>query len=94
MKFVQIVEFKTSKIDEMQALGRDYEAAGGGGSGALICADRDNAGRYFVIAQFESHEAAMENSSRPETQALAAKMGELSDGPPTFYNLDLLETIG
>ena len=33
----------------------------------------------------------MENSNSPETQAFAAKMAELCDGPATFYNLDLLE---
>ena len=94
MEFVQIVEFNTSRIDEMKDLGRKYEEEGGGGAGAMVCADRDNAGRYFIIATFDDYDAAMKNSEDPKTQELAAKMQELADGPPTFYNLDLLERIG
>ena len=95
MKFVQIVEFKTSRIDEVAALGREYqEAGGGGGNTGTICADRDNPGTYLVIAKFDSSEAAMANSDAPETQALAAKMAELSDGPPSFRNLDVIEELG
>jgi hypothetical protein len=33
----------------------------------------------------------MENSKRSDTSEFAAKMMELCDGAPTFYNLDLLE---
>jgi quinol monooxygenase YgiN len=95
MTFVQIVEFKTSRIDEMRERGRRFqeETGGGGSTSAIVCADRDNEGRYFIIAQFPSYEEAMKNSEAPETQALAADMAKLGDGPPTFYNLDLLETF-
>ena len=94
MKFVQIVEFQTSKIDVVTALGREYrESGGGGGNSAIICADRDNPGHYMVIATFDDYEAAMKNSEAPETQELAGKMAELADGPPVFYNLDLLEEV-
>jgi hypothetical protein len=44
----------------------------------------------MVIAEFESYELAMENSARPETDAFAKKMAEMTDGPPTFGNYDLL----
>ncbi|MGH9222900.1 MAG: hypothetical protein ACRD2W_03670 [Acidimicrobiales bacterium] len=95
MKFVQIVEFKTSKIDEMQARGKRYEEeTGGGGSSAIVCEDRDNAGTYLIIATFDSYEEAMKNSEAPETQALAADMMALSDGPPTFRNLDVIDELG
>ena len=94
MKFVQIVEFETSQIDEMRARAKRYEEeTGGGGSAAMICADRDNPGRYLVVATFDSYEQAMENSEAPETQALAADMASLSNGPPTFRNLDLLDEL-
>ncbi|MCA1842427.1 MAG: hypothetical protein LC792_04420 [Actinobacteria bacterium] len=94
MEFVQIVEFNTSRIDEMKDLGRKYEEAGGGGAGVMICRDRDNEGRYFIIASFDDYDTAMKNSEDPKTQELASKMQELADGPPTFYNLDLLERMG
>lgn len=94
MKFVQIVEFKTDKIDEMAARGRQYEQETGGGGTAMVCADRDNPGTYLIIATFPSYEEAMANSEKPETQALAADMAALADGPPIFRNLDLREEPG
>ena len=56
---------------------------------AMVCKDRDNPNRYFSIIEFPSYEEAMRNSNLPETSAHAAKMEELTEGPPTFYNLDL-----
>jgi hypothetical protein len=98
--FVQIVEYRTSKPDEVRALSEDYrksrESAGDGSTAparAMTCGDRDDAGRYFTIVEFESPEAAMENSSRADTTEFAKKMMELCDGPPTFRNLDLLDTM-
>ena len=32
----------------------------------------------------------MENSQREDTSAMAGRMAELMDGPPTFRNLDVL----
>jgi hypothetical protein len=33
----------------------------------------------------------MENSELPETQASAQEYRKLSDGPPVFYDLDIVE---
>ena len=65
MGFVQVIEFRTSKIDEMRRIGEMWEAAAGGESRArrrVMCEDRDNPGRYFIIVFFDSYDAAMENS--------------------------------
>jgi hypothetical protein len=94
MGFVQIIEFRSSKIDEMRALGDEWEKAAAGTSKAqrrVMCADRDDPGRYFNIVFFDSYEDAMENSGLPVTQDFSQKMMALGDGPPTFYNLDVLE---
>lgn len=96
MEFVQIVEFSTSRIDEVRKLSDDFQAQmgedpGGAGSRAVITADRDTPGRYLVIAQFPSYEEAMANSNRPEVSAFAQAMAELCDGPPTFRNLDVID---
>jgi len=96
MEFVQIVEFTTTRIDELRKLSDDFQAKmgnqpGGAGSAVVITADRDTPGRYLVIAQFPSYETAMENSNRPEVSAFSQAMGELCDGPPTFRNLDVIE---
>jgi hypothetical protein len=45
----------------------------------------------MVIVFFDSYESAMENSNLPETNEFSQKMMELLDGPPTFYNLDVVE---
>jgi quinol monooxygenase YgiN len=93
--FVQIIEFRSSRIDEIRALADEYSAQRQAGAGVRgnVCADRDNPGRFFNVVEFESYEAAMENSNRPETSEFASKMAELCDGPPTFYNLDVIETM-
>jgi hypothetical protein len=90
--FVQIIQFRTSKFDEMQALidkfreqtqGRRTTVRG------MSCRDRDNQGQFFNIIEFPSYEAAMKNNELPETAALAEELQKLADGPPTFYNLDV-----
>jgi quinol monooxygenase YgiN len=94
--FIQIIEFRTSRWDELQALAQEFEdsrnqAAASGASPTKIhvVGDRDDPGRFLNIVEFESYEAAMENSNRPETGEFAARMQALCDGPPTFHNLDV-----
>ncbi len=93
--FVQIVEFKTSRIDEVQALVEERRPQMEVGSTVLrliATADRDRPGYYLTIIEFDSHESAMENSTRPETSEFSAAMAKLCDGPPKFYNLDVWQT--
>jgi hypothetical protein len=48
---------------------------------------------YFPsIVEFDSYEAAMEASNRPETQEFFGRLSQLMDGPPKFYNLDVVDT--
>lgn len=93
MAFVQIIQFRSSKFDEMRALGDEWAAADSGGTTqrVLMCQDRDNPGQYFNIAFFDSYEVAMEHSNNPLTQEFAGRMAALGDGPPTFFNLDVVE---
>jgi hypothetical protein len=94
MAFVQIIEFRTSKFDEMRKLEEEWEAAAGPESTArrvITGADREDPGRYLQVVFFDSYESAMENSNLPVTQEFAQKMMALSDGPPTFYNLDVVD---
>lgn len=92
MGFVQIIEYRTSRPDEIDALLDEWEETSEGvrtAARGLQCADRDNPGTYLSIVEFPSYEAAMENSNRPETTAFAERMQKLCDGPPTFRNLDV-----
>jgi hypothetical protein len=89
--FVQIIEFQTSRPDEVKALGEQYrDRDPGTARRSTVTADRDRPGYYLNIVEFDSYESAMENSNRPETAEFAAKMMELCDGPPKFYNLDVV----
>jgi hypothetical protein len=92
-KFIQIIEYKTSKIDEVQALADKWLAATEGrrtASDGTVTEDRDARGTYLEIIEFPSYEAAMKNSELPETQEIAAQLTALCDGPPTFRNLDVV----
>lgn len=95
MGFVQIIEYKTSRIDELRALvdkhRGDLEA--GFAIRGTATKDRDREDTYLNIVEFESWEKAQENSARPETSAFAQEMMALCDGPPRFYNLDVVDTF-
>ena len=95
MAFVQTVTFKTSRIDEMKRLLDEFNEQQGdaqvrGFRGTKLLRDRDNEDAFLVLADFVSYDLAMENSARPETDAFAKRMAEMSDGPPTFGNYDLI----
>ncbi len=94
--FIQIIEFQTSQLDEVEALGREIRDRLDDGRPSspkrgTIAADRDRPGYYLNIVEFDSHEAAMENSSRPEVGEFAARLAKLCGSPPKFYNLDVRE---
>jgi hypothetical protein len=90
--FLQIVVYSTSRIDELRAAGKKFGAGSAAGPNrVIICANRDTPNRYATLVEFDSYEAAMENSNRPETGEFAAVMASLCDGPPGFRNLDVLE---
>ena len=94
MAFVQVIEFRSSRIDEMEGVVDEWEKATEGKRQArrrVLCKDRDIPGRYLNVVFFDSYEEAMENSSLPETDALSKKLMGLADGPPTFYNLNVLD---
>ena len=93
MAFIQIIEYKTNRIDELNAaLDGWLEKTKGkrAASRGTQSRDRDADDTYVQIIEFPSYEAAMANSNLPETGEFAAQLAELCDGPPTFSNLDVL----
>jgi quinol monooxygenase YgiN len=98
--FIQVIEFESSRYDEMQQMIQEMQAArqaedpdGPGPRRATAAQDRDRPGHYIHMVEFASYEEAMANSQHPETQKFAAKLAELADGPPKFYNLDVLDVM-
>ena len=93
MKFTQIIEFTTSRIDEFNARLDAWKDATEGRRiphRAVLRSDRDEANTYLLVVEFSSYETGMDNSGRPETGEFAAFLGELSEGPLKFRNLDVL----
>jgi hypothetical protein len=93
MKFIQVIEYTTSRFDEVDAMvdrwveqtqGRRTPSSGYTGR------DRDDPNRYVDVVVFPSYEEAMRNNDLPETRALAEQWGKLCDGEPTFRNLDVV----
>jgi hypothetical protein len=96
-RFIQIIEFSTSRYDEVQKLSEEFRAERASAGvdvhpiRVTTTVSRDDPNRYVTMAEFGSYGDAMRNSGLPETQKFAASMMELCDGPPTFHNLDVLE---
>ena len=93
MKFVQIIEFKTSKYDEIDKLMDEWMAASAGKrtpTHEISGKDRDQPDTYLQIVEFPSYEEAMRNSDMPETAQFSARIEALCDGPPIFRNLDVV----
>jgi len=92
MRFMQIIEFQTDRIDDFFAT-FDAVIAKTEGSvphRALVQKDRNAARTYLLTVEFETHELALANSSRPEVGEFAASLFEMCDAPPTFRDLDVL----
>jgi len=87
--FIQVIQAKSSKRDEVRALTDEWAELPNEGPGFLggTYGFTDD-GDFIGVIRFESKEQAMANSARPETDAMAKRMAELMDGPPTFYDCD------
>jgi quinol monooxygenase YgiN len=97
MKFVQLMELRSSNVDEIQKLQTEWEQATEGKRTlrkALVGRDRNDPERHVVIAIFDDYDSAMANSSLPETAAFAEKQAQLLSGPPTFTDLDIIDERG
>ena len=93
MKFAQIIEFTTSRIDEFYANLDAWMARSEGHRiphRAVLHRDRDGDGVYLLMVEFSSYEQGMQNSSRPETSEFAAFLSDISEAALTFRNLDVL----
>jgi hypothetical protein len=94
MAFVQIIEFRTSDIEGVRRIDEEWRRATEGRRTVrreLLARDHSDPDRYFAVVFFDSYESAMANSSLPETKASAEQYMKVSDGPPVFHDLDILE---
>jgi hypothetical protein len=93
VRFAQIIEFTTRRIDEFNARFDEWMARSDGHRiphRAVLRRDRDIQDRYLLMVEFASYEQGMENSCRAETGEFAAFLAGFSDGALAFRNLDVL----
>ncbi len=96
MTFIQLIEFSTSRVTEIEELVDQWISQTQGRRLArrgTTTADRDRPGVYVQIVEFPSYEEAMANSQLPETAEMAQRLGKLCDGPPVFRNLDVRRVV-
>ena len=88
--FIQIIQGRCSRQDEMRALGdrwlREVAPQAPGWLGGTYGFTDD--GEMIAVIRFESREAATANSQRPEQQAFWSEMEKLYDGPVEFHDCD------
>ena len=97
MTFVQLIEMRSQKIEELQKLEAEWEKATEGKRTlrkSIVARDRNDPSRHFVIAFFDDYDSAMVNSNLPETQEFGERQSALLDAPPVFTDLDVVEERG
>jgi hypothetical protein len=97
MKFVQILEFKTTNLDAMLELDAKWRTATEGkrtATSVVKTLDRDRPETYLWIIEFPSYEAALRNNELAATQEISREMMKHAEGEPTFRNLDVMEEEG
>ncbi len=93
MRFVQIIEYQTSRPDEITKIMDEWMAATEGKrtpTREITGRDRDHSGSYLQIVEFPSYDDAMRNSALPETSQFAERIQALCEGPAVFRNLDVV----
>jgi hypothetical protein len=95
-RFVQLIEFQTTRIDEVRALERqwrDVTEGAGTATSMSVTKDRDRHNRYVWMIEFPSHEHAARSDELEETRYIAEQLMKLADGPAVFRNLDVLDGL-
>jgi hypothetical protein len=94
MEFIQLIECRTDRYDDLMALEQEWRAATEGRRTlrrTIVARDRNDPKRHVVLAFFDDYESAMVNSELPETGEFGRKQEALLEAPMTFQDLDVLE---
>ncbi len=96
MTFVQIIDCRTDRLDDLNRLMDAWVEATRGrrtASHALVGTDRSDPRHVVEVVEFPSYEEAMRNSDLPETDRIFREMVALCDAPPTFTDLDVVRDM-
>lgn len=106
MNFTQIISVRSANPDRLVELAAQWDANQAdadimGYIGSHVLADRDDPGRYLIVAEFAAidpdvpaAEEAARNDGRPETQQWLRWLLEAIDGEPDWGNYDELYRTG
>jgi heme-degrading monooxygenase HmoA len=106
MNYTQTITLRTEQPDVIQAMLAEWDRQQAtadimGYIGTHLLADRDEPGRYIIVAEFavvdpdvSAADEAARNNERPETQAWAARLLEVVDGEPVYRHYDELYRTG
>lgn len=93
MTFVQVIDCKTRRVDELNRLMDTWVEQTRGkrtATHSIVGTDRADATHVVEIVEFPSYEEAMRNSQLPETDRTFQEMVALCEGMPTFTDLDVV----
>ncbi|ULR52893.1 ester cyclase [Streptomyces deccanensis] len=93
MTFVQLIDCRTSRFDEMNRLMDTWVEQTRGkrtATHSVIGKDRSDGSHFVEIVEFPSYEEAMRNSGLPETERIFQEMVALCEEMPTFTDLDVV----
>ncbi|MGW5421297.1 ester cyclase [Streptomyces sp. NPDC003943] len=93
MTFVQIIDLKTSRADDLNRLMDQWIETTKGrrtATHSIVGKDRSDSSHVVEIVEFPSYDVAMRNSQLPETDRIFKEMVALCDEMPTFTDLDVV----
>ncbi|WP_326808640.1 ester cyclase [Streptomyces sp. NBC_01186] len=93
MTFMQVIDCKTRRIDELNRLMDTWVEATRGkrtATHSIVGRDRADSTHVVEIVEFPSHEEAVKNSHLPETDRIFREMVDLCEGEPSFTDLDVM----
>jgi heme-degrading monooxygenase HmoA len=96
MSFIQLIDYETDRADEIDAAMRESMAQGADAPGFTRLEhtqDHDNPRHYVTVVEFDTYEAAMANSNKPETDAMASQLAAMCTRGPSYQNLDVKLTM-
>lgn len=106
VNFTQTISIRCNDPAELVKLATEWDEMQAqndimGYMGQHVLADRDDPGRYLLIAEFgvvdpdvSAADEAQRNNDRPETQEWARRLLDLIDGEPTYAHYDELYRTG
>jgi predicted ester cyclase len=93
MTFVQLIDCRTDRFDEMDRLMDTWVEQTRGkrtATHAVVARDRSDGSHFIEIVEFPSYEEAMRNSHLPETGKVFQELVALCEEMPTFTDLDVV----